>query len=187
MANPVDPTSSPLPYVSAIPTPTPEPEIVEGAVLDAFAKKFAESGKPVPPIELLKAVQEEVGLEDSDMEAIPLMNNLRWAGATWEVLKPPPGLGTHYVAMMFYGDQADKVGDHTPGDVRIYVAPIAQKNEAGEPLLYYRYTLNRTPNTGAIREVMRLRLFVGEMARELDRIAVAFDVLEDEPEEEEED
>ena len=187
-----DPLSRQAAETDTIPAPTSTPpasaEPEEPDPLEVFLAKFKD-GRPSPPQELLTVIRDDAGLDIEDMDEIPMMDRVDYGGVKWIALQSPPGgaMNDYYIAMIFIGDQYDPMEDHLAGDARVYVAPRVQKNDAGEPMGYFRYTINRAPGGGGgtTRAVMRLKRFVEELSDELEQMAVAFDVLSEDDEAEE--
>lgn len=155
--------------------------------IDKHLKIYA--GRPVPPDVLLEVIMREAGLDQDDMQGVPMLDRADLGGGVrWDVFKSPPGgqLNEFVIVCLFMGDQADKQGDHSPGDVRIYVAPRAPTDTQGMPYPHLRYTISRIPGGGATRAILSPRLFLEEASHELEQLAIVCDVLEEEEEDDEE-
>ena len=139
----------------------------------------ASAGKTVSAADVLDQARIEAGLDSEDLDKIPLMDRWDTPNGRWVAFQDPPGgnMADFVVLAIFVGDQSDRLGDHVPGEGRIYVMPrsLAQ----GADSVCYRYSFSRLPQSGGHRAVMKLRLFIEELAHELDRMAVVFDVIED--------
>jgi hypothetical protein len=146
-------------------------------------------GKIVSPVALVKFIRTEAGeLDEGDMQSIPMLDRFEsWGGIRWEVGLPPPApktpdgrhpLEDYEIVFIFTGDLVDEDADHLPGDARIYVAP---KTEAISPSKssYLVYTMSRVHANGGHRRTMPLRAFLEAASYELNRLAVACEVLED--------
>jgi len=154
---------------------------------DVLGEWLAENaGKTISAADVLEQARIEAGLETDDLDRFPMME--RWDsanGARWTVFQDPPGgnMPDLVILAIFVGDQSDRIGDHVPGEGRIYVMPRALTADT----VCYRYSFSRLPNSGGHRAVMKTRLFIEELSYELNRMAVVFDVIEDdegdEPEE----
>jgi hypothetical protein len=164
----------------------PAPPPVEDE-LDSFLRVYAD--RPIPPGPLLEIIRKEAGLDEEDMEGIPLHDRFdAGGGVRWNVLESPPGgmLDNFIIIAIFTGDQTDKQDDHVPGEARVYVAsrdvPPKASNEEGvwyRARAFMRYRLSRVPGSGLTREVMTARQFIDEASTELNELAVVFDVLEE--------
>ena len=147
----------------------------------------AKAGQTISVADILGAAADIVaGLDSEDMGQIPAMD--RWDspnGARWNAHQSPPAPGGEMdgfiTIAIFVGDQADNIGDYAPGEGRLYVMP----REITPASVFYRYTFSRIPGSGGHRAQMGLRLFIEEIGRELTRMAVVCDVLEDPDEDDE--
>jgi len=151
--------------------------------LDLFLEKW--KGKDIPPVELLKAIQEESDLSEEELERIPHLDRAVVGGLTWNKLQAPPGdiQTLLWIVMIFHGDPDDSTDDYVAGDIRIYVAPKAARDLRGDPNPYYCFKLSRVPNAGYTRAAMSLRLFIEQCGQELNRVAVEYEVIDEDDEE----
>ena len=170
------------PIIDVVSSPGEE----EPSELETWLK--ANAGKTVSVNDVINQARIEAGLDEEDMAKIPAQdrfdttNGLRWAMNA----EPPGGTMSEYTIIgIFPGDQSDRIGDHIPGETRIYVLPKVAAPTKALPCLVYKFS--RVPGSGGSRSLMQLQLFIEEMAHELNRLAVVFGVIEDDevPDEEE--
>jgi hypothetical protein len=165
------------------PAQVPEVKAIVVEEEDTLGKWLSEhAGKPITGLDILEQARIEAGLDEEDMDGFPLID--RWDsanGSRWQAFQTPPAadhsMDKFAVLAIFVGDQADRIGDHTIGEGRIYVAP-REANGA-----FYRYKFSSVPGSGGHRAVMKPRLFIEELAHELNRMAVVFNVIADDEEE----
>lgn len=171
--------TSPPPPAPAVEATSTEPVDDEPSDLELWLT--ANAGKTVSAADVLTQARIEAGLDPEDLDLFPAMD--RWDapnGTRWQTNQEPPGgaMSGYVVLAVFVGDQADRVGDHVPGEGRIYVLPRAANVKC------LRYTFSRVPGSGGHRAEMKMKLFVEELAHELNRMAVVFEVIEDDEEDE---
>jgi hypothetical protein len=176
----------PPPPHAAPTTPAPPPVEEDDGPSDLEVWLSANAGKTVTAADVLDQARIEAGLDPEDLDRILLLD--RWDacnGMRWQVGQAPPSpvpgqMNDYVVLAILVGDQADKIGDVVAGEGRIYVLP----KTAGAPC--YRYTLSRVPGSGGHRAPMKMQMFIEELAHEVNRLAVIFEVIDDDEDDEDE-
>ena len=149
-----------------------------GPVIEAPQPPQPTEIRVVTAAQLLEKVREESGLTQQEMEQLRRVGRL----PGWEVEGQCPSFPqTHVIYAMFAGADGDRLEDHLPGDVRVYVRPKNFIGADGEPAPFFRFVLNRGQSTAARTDAMPIKAWIEDVAFEF-----AASVVDDEEEEEEE-
>jgi hypothetical protein len=128
--------------------------------------------------DLVKRVREEADLDESEMEQLRRVG----AVASWQVEGQCPAMPTHVIFAMFVGENGDRTdSDHMAGDVRVYARPKVLVDQQGELAPFFRFIINRAPNTALRSDAMPVDAWISDVAYELNASVIEEDEEDDEP------